>query len=265
MTFDDTTRGAMPRPSAMLEPAGRSGGPISWPRILRDAEGTQSGANGGSGAGATPGTGSAPTTTTTSGQGATPGTTTTTPGGTAPGEPATDYPEGLGDAGKRALDAMKAARQTDRDRAKTAEDRAAAAEKERDDLRAATQTDQEKALTTAKREAEAGERTKWTDRIRATEVRSSLRAAGVTNDKALAYLAGATAFASLKVADDGSVTGLSEAVEAMKKDMPEAFGAAAPNPGPGGPWGGSEGGSGRKEPGSLDEAIADQYANPKPR
>jgi hypothetical protein len=125
----------------------------------------------------------------------------------------------LGEAGKRALEAERRAR-------REAEDKAKALEKERDDLKAATQSESEKALDEARKEERKKVASEYEARIRRTEARSALRAAGMTNEKALELYAGAPEFASLKVTDDGSVEGLDEVVKQLKADVPESFAVA---------------------------------------
>lgn len=207
------------------------------------------------GTGATPGPGATP------GQ---PAATTTPPAGATPPAPSPATPpatgdDGLGDAGKRALTAEREARAA-------AEARAKAAEEERDALRTAGLSDQDKALSDAKRTATSERDAHWKARIRAVEVRGALRGAGAVNAEIIELALSARQFRDLKVdAETGAVEGLEAAVESFKAAVPQAFGTATTQPGPGGAWGGSEGGSGRREPVTLSEAIADHYANPKPR
>lgn len=176
-----------------------------------------------------------------------PGTTATTVTTTE----ATDEPA-LGDAGKEVLRNARRA-------AKEAEDRAKAAETELQQLREAGQSEADKALNQARHEAAAEERAKWQGHIRSTEVRSHLRAAGLTDDRALGLAAGAPEFQRLKVTDEGLVEQVAETVAQFKKDYPVMFGTAA-SPGPGGPWGGAEGGANRKEPTTLEEANVAYYS-----
>ena len=206
--------------------------------------------------GATPGAGATPAQ---AGQGGSPAGATPASGtaGTPPAPatpPTTQQPatgEGdLGEAGRRALEAERQAR-------RDAETRAQTAEAERDQLKVATQSDAEKALTQAKREASAEERAKWQGHIRATEVKSQLRTAGLTNEKALELAARAPEFAKLKVTDEGVVEQVAETVEAFKKDYPEMF-SRPTSPAPGGSWGGAEGGSTGKQPETLQDAVMDR-------
>lgn len=240
---DDTTRGAMPRPGAIPGQAGQAAaGPISWPRVLRDVEGSQSGANGGDPRGAP--AGAAPSQ---------PPGGATPPAQTPATPPAIGADGALGEAGKRALDA-------ERTRADTAEGKVKSLETRIAELETATQTDQEKALGEAKRTASAEERTKWTGHIRLTEVRGALSRAGLTDEKALALAAGAPEFGKLKVTDEGQVERLTETVEAFKKDYPLLFAAPAAPP-RGGAWDGAAGGSGKGQPATLEDAVGDRLAS----
>jgi hypothetical protein len=133
----------------------------------------------------------------------------------ASGESATDYPDGLGDAGKRALDDMKAAK-------KAAEKAAKDATAELEQLRAATATDAEKALAQARKEGATEVLGRAQSQIRRSEVRAALAAAGLSGT--LVDLASRSdEFASLKVSDDGEVEGLNHAVDAFKKAQPDLF------------------------------------------
>lgn len=170
--------------------------------------------------GATPGTGATPaqagqpTTTTPAAPGATPAAGTTAPAAAA--ESATDD-AALGEAGKRII--AEARRQ-----AKEAEARAKAAETERDTLRAATQTEAEKATADAVKAARAEVTQAFEARIRRSEVRTALTAAGiVATELDLASLA--PEFGRLKVTDDG-VDGLTEAVTTFKALHPTLFARA---------------------------------------
>lgn len=161
--------------------------------------------------------------------GATPVVPGATPGQTPPAAPVDPAPAtgpdddqdgvaALSDPGKQALDRMKAAR-------KAAEDRAKAAEAELDKLRTATLSETERAIAEAKA-AGASEATAKADaRVRRAEVRTALTAAGV-NPKLLDIVAKADEFAELKVADDGEVEGLKDAVSAFRKANPDLFGQA---------------------------------------
>lgn len=188
----------------------------------------------------------------------------------APAAPAVTPPamgdDQLGAAGQRALEIERQAR-------RDAEARAQSLEQERDQLKAATQSDAEKALTQARREAAAEERTKWTSHIRNAEVRSVLRAAGLTNEKTLALAAQAPEFARLKVTDEGTVEKLADAIAQFRSDYPELFASGATTPPtpapappatpptPGGAWGGSEGGTRTPpEAGSLEAAVMDRMS-----
>lgn len=166
--------------------------------------------------GATPGTGATPAqagqpTTTPAAPGATPPAGTMAPAAAA--QSATDD-AALGEAGKRIL---AEARRT----AKEAEARAVAAEAERDALRTATQTEAEKATAEAVKAARAEVTQAFEARIRRSEVRSALTAAGiVATELDLASLA--PEFGRLKVTEDG-VDGLTEAVTTFKALHPALF------------------------------------------
>lgn len=176
----------------------------------------------------------------------------------APAAPAVTTPatgeDQLGVAGHRALEAERQAR-------RDAEARAQTLEQERDALRTATQTDAEKALEQAKRDAKAEERGIWQSHIRTSEVRSTLRAAGLSNEKTLALAVQAPEFAKLRVGEDGTVEKLTETVAQFRKDYPELFAApAAPAaPAPGGAWDGSAGG-GKAPATNLEDAVSAHYS-----
>lgn len=145
-----------------------------------------------------------------------------TPPGQAPAAGATppaagttdgDYPEGLGEAGKRALDA-------ERDRATKFEKEAKTANAELEKVRKANQTEHEKAVEAAKAEG-------WTQAagiVRRSEVRRALTAAGC---RLVDLAAKADEFSGLDVnPEDGTVKDLDKVVERFKVANPEAFGAA---------------------------------------
>lgn len=139
--------------------------------------------------------------------------------------PATGDEATLGEAGKRILaDARRAA--------KEAEDRAKAAEAERDALRAATLTDQEKAIDAARKEAATEAEAKWQGHVRRSMVRQALTAAGVTQAE-LELAAGAPDFAGLPVNDEGDVEGLTKTVADFKNQHAALFAVTLPPP-PGG-------------------------------
>lgn len=164
--------------------------------------------------------------------GATPGQNTpadpaapNSPANPAPAPSATDDAAALGDPGKRALDAMKAERNA-------AKERAAAAEAELERLKAASLSDSEKAIAAARKEAETQAATKYQGRIRITEAKAALIAAGAK--PSLVDLAvRADEFTTLKVTEEGEVEGLAEAVAAFKKARPDVFGATNGTPAPG--------------------------------
>jgi hypothetical protein len=169
-----------------------------------------------------------------------------TPPTPAPTPGATPEPDAMAtDAGRRALQAER--------------DRAEKAEKELEKLRAANQSESEKAIDTARKERATSATTKLHGQLRQTEVRSALRAAGLTNDKTLALAARAAEFDALKVEEDGSVKDLDKTVETFKKDHPEMF--AEPKPAPGGqPTRGPQNGGTPDRPKTLTEAVEAHYA-----
>lgn len=134
-----------------------------------------------------------------------------------PPPPATgdDYPEGLGDAGKRAIDRMKAERDS-------ASDRAKAAELERDELKARGLTESERAIADAKKAGAAEVTERFQGQIRRAEVRSALTSAGISAS-VLDLATNASEFAALKVNDEGEVVGLDTAVEAFKRAKADLF------------------------------------------
>jgi hypothetical protein len=143
-----------------------------------------------------------------------------TPVGPPAAEPAPGADAALGDAGKRALDAMKAER-------KAAEDRARKAEAELETLRTSGLSEHEKAIAQAKKDATSEAEKAWSARLRTSEVRRALQAAGVTAD-ALDLAAGAAEFSDLVVDDDGVVADLERTVDAFRRSHPSLFAAARP-------------------------------------
>jgi hypothetical protein len=199
--------------------------------------------------GATPGTGATPAqeAQTPASAGATPAAGTTgTPPATTP--PATGD-DGLGDNGKRIL--AEARRQ-----AKDAEDRARAAETERDALKAATQSESEKATAAAVKEATKATADQYEARIRRSEVRRALTAAGIAESE-LDLASAAPEFARLKVTDSGDLEGIADVLKSFKTAHPGLF--ARPSTDAGGPWDGSAGGGSTRQPQTLDEALTAHY------
>lgn len=214
------------------------------------------GAGGGAGTGGTPGNDG------TSGQpaGGSGGTGADDGGGTPPAgeKPKDDQPEdttGL----KNALAAARRERDEAVARAREAETKAT-------DLESGSQTEHERALSQAKREGKAEAEGKWAVHVRNARVQGALQAAGIANEKMLGLALNAPELAGLKVdPETGEISGLTEAVEQVKANYPEAFKQAAPPPPPpGGQWDGAAGGgSGKKEPATLEEAVAQELANRK--
>ena len=131
---------------------------------------------------------------------------------------------GLGDAGKRALDAMKAERNAAIAASK-------AAERELEELKAASLSESEKAISAA-RKAGADEVTgRLHVRVRRAETKLALARAGAV-PSLIEDLANAAEFAALTVDDADQVTGLDDALKAHKARVPDAYRApAAPAPG----------------------------------
>lgn len=177
--------------------------------------------------GATPGTGATPAQAgqqepTTPATGATPAASITA---TAAAQPPATGEEALGDAGKRILAEARRA-------AKEAEDRAKAAEQERDALRTATLTDQEKAIEAARKEASTEAEGRWQGHVRRSSVRQALTAAGISQSE-LDLAANAPEFGALKVSEQGDVEGLAKTVSDFQAQHPSLF-ATTPPPPPGG-------------------------------
>jgi hypothetical protein len=156
--------------------------------------------------------------------GATPAAAAATAAQSTPDEPAAEPATGaeaaLGDAGKRALDAMRAER-------RAAEDRAKRAEAELEQLRAASLSEHDKAIAQARKEATAETERTWSARLRSAEVARALQAAGATPD-ALDLAVLDPSFAALAIDDEGPVDGLDAAVAAFRKARPSLFAAARP-------------------------------------
>jgi hypothetical protein len=142
----------------------------------------------------------------------------------APEPSAQDDATGLGDAGKRALDAMKAERNAAIAASK-------AAERELEQLKAASLSESEKAIVAA-RKAGADEVTERLHaRVRRAETKLALARAGAV-PSLIEDLANAAEFASLTVDDADQVAGLDDAIKAHKARVPDAYRApAAAGPG----------------------------------
>ncbi len=142
----------------------------------------------------------------------------------APDPSAPDDHLGLGDAGKKALDAMKAERNAALAASK-------AAERELEALRTASLSENEKAIAAA-RKAGADEVTERLHaRVRRAETKLALARAGAM-PSLIEDLANAAEFAGLTVDDSDQVAGLDEALKAHKARVPDAYRAPA-TPGPG--------------------------------
>lgn len=173
------------------------------------------------------------------------------PAANPPANPPANPEDALGDAGKEAI-------RKEREAAKAARDEATAAKRELEELKNAGASDAEKALKAARAEGEKATRTEFESKIRRAEVRSALRAAGLTSDKALDLAANAPELVALAVEDDGSVKGLTEAIAKFAKEYPEMFAKA---PAGGGVTRGVQGGDGAPaKPATLAEAVSAHYA-----
>ncbi len=170
----------------------------------------------------------------------------TTEGGKA--KSATDD-EPLGEPGKRALERERTARQE-------AEDRAKAAEKERDDLKLANASEAEKAIAAAREEGKAEVVAQLHEVVRRTAVREALITAGAPASL-VADLSRADEFSALKVRADNSIDAkdLEAAVAKHKERVPDAYRAAG---GSGSAEGGARGGD-RAPAKTLEEATIAYY------
>lgn len=131
---------------------------------------------------------------------------------------------GLGDAGKKALDAMKAERNA-------AVAAAKAAERELEQIKAASLSETDKAIAAA-RKAGADEVTERLHaRVRRAETKLALARAGAV-PSLIEDLANAAEFSALVVDDADQVGGLDDAIKAHRARVPDAYRApAAPGPG----------------------------------
>jgi hypothetical protein len=146
------------------------------------------------------------------------------PASTSPEDPSAQDVSGLGDAGKRALDAMKAERNAALAASK-------AAERELDQLRTASLSENEKAIAAA-RKAGADEVTdRLHARVRRAETKLALARAGAL-PSLIEDLANAAEFAALVVDDTDQVTGLDDALKAHRSRVPDAY-RTPTTPGPG--------------------------------
>lgn len=156
--------------------------------------------------------------------------------------PADDPPADLGDAGKRAIDAMKA----ERNEAKKA---AAAAQKELEELKKQAMSDDQKAIAEAEARGKSTASAEYGKRLAKAEVRSAAA-------EAKADLAGVFDFLDLSrfVGEDGEPD--TKAVDAFVKGLPKttpttpSFNGGPRTPAPSGA-------------GTLGEAIAAKIAKPR--
>ena len=146
----------------------------------------------------------------------------------------------LGEAGQKVL---REARQARRE----AEDRARTAEEERDALKAASQSDVERAIAKARRDGAAESTTKFQAQLRRAGVKSALVAAGV-NAELLDLVTRDDVFADLDVTEDGEVAGLDAAIAALRKARPSIFGKP-------GDFGGGNRGATPETPVSMDALL----------
>lgn len=142
-----------------------------------------------------------------------------TPADQPAAEPATGD-EGLGDAGKRALEAERAQRRDAERQLKTARD-------ELEALRTSQLSDHEKAIAKARKDATDEANARAAAMVRRAEVRRALQGAGVTPD-ALDLAASAAEFAGLEVDEEGRVADLEKTTEVFRKAHPSLFAAARP-------------------------------------
>lgn len=171
---------------------------------------------------------------------------------TAPPATTTATDDGIGEAGKRAI-------QAERQAAKEADKRAQAAEAELETLRATTQTDHERQLTAAKREATAEVKAAYEAKLLRADLRARLNAAGVASDVLVELALKADTFAGVKLDDDGRVIDGDKLVAKLKEEAPELFGggtAAAPN---GAVTAGAQT-STPAQPKSLEDAVTQHYS-----
>jgi len=165
------------------------------------------------------------------------------PSPTPPTPPATGEPQV--DADGMASDAGREALRKERDRASRAEKALA-------ELQATHATDDEKRDASLKAAAAKERDEYWAGRIRTTEVRSALRAKGLTDDKQLNLAANAPEFAALKVDEEGRVADLDRTIETFTKDYPNLFISAKPT---GQPTRGAQGTPPPDRPKNLSDAI----------
>ena len=142
-----------------------------------------------------------------------------TPADQPAAEPATGD-EGLGGAGKRALEAERAQR-------RDAERQLKAARDELEALRTSQLSDHEKAIAKARKDATDEANARAAAMVRRAEVRRALQGAGVTPD-ALDLAASAAEFGGLEVDEEGRVADLEKTTEAFRKAHPSLFAAARP-------------------------------------
>lgn len=155
----------------------------------------------------------------------------------------------LGEPGKRALEAERTAR-------KTAEDRAKAAERERDEEKLKNASDQDKAIAAAKEQGKTEVVERLHNTVRRTAVREALLTAGAV-PSLVADLSRADEFAALKVNDDDEIDedGLAKAVKKHMARVPDAYKV----PGNSGSADGGARGSSKGRSDSLEDSIAAFY------
>jgi hypothetical protein len=146
----------------------------------------------------------------------------------------------LGESGQKVL---REARQARRE----AEDRARAAEEERDALRAASQSDVERAIAKARRDGAAEVTSKFQSQLRTAGVKAGLVAAGI-NPELVDLVTRDDAFANLDVDDDGAISGLDAAIATLRKSRPSAFAKS-------GDFGGGNRGATPETPVSMNDLL----------
>ena len=132
-------------------------------------------------------------------------------------EPATGTDEQLGDTG---LATLQKIRKEARDAARERD----ALKTELEALRTANQSDSEKALAAARKEGATEASVKADAKVRRSEVRRALTAAGCVDVGAIDF----GMFGDLAVTEDGDVTGLDKAVATFRSDHPALFAAKRP-------------------------------------
>ncbi len=164
--------------------------------------------------------------------GATPVEPGATPGQNDDTTAADPQPPATGD-----VETLKRALESERSLRRAAEKAARAKDAENEALRTSQLTEHEKAIAQARKEGSAETEKVWSERLRTSEVRRELQAAGIAGSLDLASRA--PEFEALTIGEEGRVEGLDKAVAAFKAANPFLF--AAPRPAAGNFDGGSGG------------------------